>query len=223
MNILQVATKIYKEAHKQASKRPDDQYKETYDHEINLKLNAIREHAKLAKQIKDILTEEGLMGKEPEKLKDNNYWWITLRPNVGKFKDFKNNFELTYLPTMNFDKYMYCYEQKGETKETLGMGFHVHLLAHLPDYTQKKDLLRKSKSQWAKYFGSKKGDNIPEAFIDIDKVHTTEHLNNLFKYMEGDKAEKQKAFACEQDPIWRNQEKLENIYTKGFKESQSDS
>ena len=202
---------------KLSGEQTDGIYSETYDSTIERELKRIRIHCKLALQIKSILIEEKLMCEPVEKLDDNNYWWITMRPNSGLFKDFQKNFEISYLPNMKFDKWMYCFEQKGETEDKAGDGFHVHLIAHLPKYCQKKDLINKSKCQFAKYFGVP-SSKIPEAFIEIEKISSVQHLHNLKEYMLGNKKDEYKAKACLIDPIWRTKESLLTIYKSGFQD-----
>ena len=122
---------------------------------------------------------------------------------------------------MNFDKWMYCYEQKGESEDKAGDGFHVHLIGHLRDACQKKDLIRKSKCQWAKFFGVPTGLKVPDAFIEVSKISSTLHLHNIKKYMKGDKKHEYKAKACLIDPIWRSKESLQPMYESEFQDQDS--
>lgn len=224
MNILQLANKLKKTAVNRLLK--EEQYNiqnginRTLDDYIDHEINLLRTDVKIAKKIQDMLIEEGIMNKEKnnDKLSDNNYWFITLRPNIGSFEHFKNVFELTYLPSLNFHEYIYCYEQKGENIESIGTGFHVHLIIHLNEYIQLKDLVRKSKCQWSKYFGKSKGAEVPDAFIDIKKISCKSQFNNCLNYMKGEKKQEDKLYAVEQDKVWREKNNLKDLYIRGFQD-----
>lgn len=196
-------------------------YLEDYNRIVGNELEKLRKECAIAKLIKEIAIEEGIMKKpdESQGMPDNNWWWVTLRPKVGDFESFKNHFEKTFLPIMEFDKYRYAFEQKGIDDATSGEGYHVHLIAHMPKYVQFKDLMRKAKSQWAKYLLCKNGTEVPDAFIDISKISSKGMFSNIRSYIEGDKLEKEKLPAVKQDAKWREVVGLKPFYeSAGFQD-----
>ena len=62
------------------------------------------------------------------KKNNNNYIWITINPKPEiKLKDFQKLLKKIVLKTC-FTEYLSVLEQRGDTVQTLGKGFHAHIL-----------------------------------------------------------------------------------------------
>lgn len=240
MNILQIARRIRKQQsidRIQVSNSQDNVSRTLTDEEIakineeslQTSLDDLREECRIAKLIQQILIEEGLSEKKAYKdnLKSNNWWWITIRPPPNSnitFTNFKHWVEGSLLTNIEFDKWRYAYEQKGESGNSIGVGFHIHLIVHSPNYLQKKDLLAKLKTQ-AKILlnipHKSKFPNNYEAMIDLEKIHTQMQIDNYTEYIKGNKKQADKQFAVQYDKIFRQRYDLQDLYEHNMSEPPS--
>lgn len=231
MNILQIARRIRKQqaidrsaialSEKYVSRHLTDEEKaEINEKSLNTSLDNLREECRIAKLIQQILIEEGLSEKKgfKDNLESNNWWWITIRPPPNSnitFTNFKHWVEGSLLTNIDFDKWLYAYEQKGESTETMGSGFHIHLMVHSPNYIQKKDLLAKLKTQAKILLNIPHKSQFPlkfSAMIDLQKIHTQSQINNYKEYMKGNKKQADKQYAVQYDKIFRQRYNLQDLY-----------
>lgn len=146
-----------------------------------------------------------------EKLTEN-LLWITIRPSTehkDRFLEFKKYCEEKYFTRQMFLSITYVFEQKGENIETLGHGYHCHILAHLTPNVQKHHCLRNTKSTFTKFL---KGE-CPDAFVEIKKVDTVLYKANLLHYISGLKSDIDKFKAVEMDKLFREKYNLETFYS----------
>lgn len=124
-NILTATSEYYTddETLKQACKKA---YDDTYAATLR---NACYEY----KQILEISDMLETVNKEvhPPKDKSEQWYFITIRPDskVAKFNDFYEIMK-KYTDRKMFLEFSLFFEQKGESNETLGEGFHAHLIAN---------------------------------------------------------------------------------------------
>lgn len=165
----------------------------------------------------DVLNKHGFPIKKNEMKLTGKWFFITLRPenkHEHRFIEFKPQVE-EYLKRSMFEEWLAVYEQKGENIETLGKGFHVHIVAKCADWATKKKMINDTKSTWKKWLG---GD-VPDAFVQIDKIETEQHRSQLLdNYMIGNKKDEWKKPAVLMDKAFRLMHKLDDSYkSKGWK------
>lgn len=219
-NQLSVLDRITRKAHARAmrewqaltdqwtavGKTFDDLYQQFVDEEFRMLEKALI----LKPRLDELLNKYNITQPKPEKL-SGNYFWITLRPGVEhehRFAEFKHIVLTKYLTRSCFLSHRYAWEQKGDTPETIGFGYHIHILASCPNYLMKTQLLKDTKSTFKKFCN---GD-VPEAFIQIEYVKTKEHFFNIRAYMMGYKTDTWKDPACELDKPWREKHGLDDLY-----------
>lgn len=107
---------------------------------------------------------------------------------VAKWKDSWTNYE-------------YAFEQKGETLDTLGQGFHVHIIitTNKANYYP-SHILRDAKKAWH-YVAS-----------NCIQVDTLKNLAKAKGYIRGDKAQDEKQGAVAMDSVWREKIGIKEIY-----------
>jgi len=131
-------------------------------------------------------------------------YMITIRPpHDTNWILFKNTTE-TFINKWkdSWTNYEYAFEQKGETIDDVGKGFHVHIIitTNKTNYYP-SHILRDAKKAWD-YVGS-----------NCIQVDTLKNLAKAKGYIRGDKAqEKQGAVAM--DSIWREKIGIKEIYEK---------
>lgn len=181
-----------------------------YERAVASEFNALERALKLKPKLDELLTKYNITTQKPAKL-SKNLFWITLRPSdehSHRFAEFKTIVTNNYLTRSCFNSYKYAWEQKGETPDTMGKGYHIHILAQCPNYLMKTQLIKDTKSTFKKFCN---GD-VPEAFIQVEYVRTYEHLNNIRAYMSGIKSDEWKEPACELDKPWRKKYNLDDLY-----------
>lgn len=145
--------------------------------------------------------------KRMAQVKDENgrCYMITVRPDTSKIK-FCNFRELVtqYLNKWS-NKWIwweYTFEQKGNSSNTIGNGFHMHLIiCTASENYYPSHLLRDCYSQF----------NICTAKNCI-QIDTIKNLARAKEYIRGDKKDDDKLKCIAYDIMWRNQNNLENIY-----------
>lgn len=179
---------------------PEEYYTKIWEIAYNCKL---REYEKLkwdaanvavdfAKTIATVKAEQDVNGLR--------YYLISARPPEGiTFERFKND---VYAFVKKWeDKWSECtfvFEQKGETPEELGKGFHTHIIIA---------------TETLNYYPSHIVRDLKKAFsyiapqcIKVDKI---KNLERAYEYIEGDKKSDAKAPAVKMDALWRSQLGLE--------------
>lgn len=158
----------------------------------------------------DILSKHGFNMKRGTEKITGKWFFITLRPekkHEHRFTDFKAEV-MEYLKRTMFVDWSMVFEQKGETQETIGEGYHCHILCKCADWATKKKMINDTKSTWKKWLN---GD-VPDAFVQIDKVETITDKDNKIRYMNGEKADEWKQKAVEMDTVFREHHHLEKLY-----------
>lgn len=204
MNVLTIANAIHKRASKRTSDEEDawtpQQWKEIYERQVQSELYNLEQACKLVPRIEAILDKYNIR-KTKEKI-TGNWFWITLRPSDehrNRFKDFRYICERDYIPRKMFLNGSYCWEQKGETIDDIGKGYHLHMLINCRTGLMKPQVIKDTKSTFKKFFN---GD-VPDAFVQVDYVRTEADYNRMDMYMDGAKTDDWKDPACAMDIPWR--------------------
>lgn len=90
-------------------------------------------------------------------IKKNNsaFMFITVRPTTEtRFTLFQKLVEKAFTKKW-INKYIYVYEQKGNSKDTIGDGFHIHALVDIPDNKPNSDIYREFRNTFKKVCGPK--------------------------------------------------------------------
>lgn len=131
-------------------------------------------------------------------------YFITIRPDTKKIKfcDFYNDVRKFCLRKC-FETFKLSFEQKGMSDDTLGDGFHVHIVACMKQRS-KGEVLRDTISAF-------KGYTAPNCIEVLTTRNPDELVDNYlvnYKSDDGHKAPTQKW-----DALWRTQENLEGLYS----------
>lgn len=157
-------------------------------------------HANELKRIADELADK------PKKL-DKQQYFVTIRPDdkLTTFDEFKKDVE-TYVDRQCITTAEYVFEQKGTDENTLGQGFHAHLIV---------DATQKSKGQLARDTHSTFKKHTAENCIEVKPIRTAQDKSNVRRYIhthtskDGHKEE-----TTIWDAKWRQQKDLRNYYIK---------
>lgn len=152
----------------------------------------------------ELMLEYKELYKELGPVEYNKYYFITVRPdsNLITFLDFKIMIE-KMIKRKCFLLYNYSYEQKGITNETIGDGFHCHLVAQMTQRS-KGEVLRDVISSFKNYAS-------PNCIqVDICKNPTDVVDKYLLNY---ESADGHKVVTQESDALFRKKYSLENLYT----------
>lgn len=161
--------------------------------------------------LKTVLEKHGFGMKKSAEMLVGKWFWITLRPSAEhqeRFDSFKQQV-FDYMKRKMFIGWKLAFEQKGETNEQMGTGYHVHILAECTNNMNKAKLIRDSKSSWKQWLG---GD-CPEAFIQVEKMEKKQEYQNRYKYITEQKGESYKHAAQAIDIIFRKTKNLNDIYS----------
>jgi len=154
-----------------------------------------------------------------QKLKSiDSFQWVTVNPKPEtSFESFKKDVD-KYVNQKHIEAAEYVYEQRGSNDDTMGQGFHVHLLVKTK--TNKADFEKRTRAKFSKYCGNDKHiymKSCPLKFIKDKQA-----------YMRGEKIEPGKETKCEIDKLWRIKNNLNQYYitnngiqTESLEESQS--
>lgn len=162
---------------------------------LNRNKQAMKYGCMLALAYKEVATDMGLLT-----AKATNTFMITIRPECKKINlhTFKKDVD-DYLKRKMFKHIHICsYEQKGTTMDTLGHGYHVHIIAETT-CRSKGEVLRNTISTFQQYTAAN--------CIQVDTCKNPEGVMNdyLIDYKSQDG---HKEITKEWDSIWRTQEGL---------------
>lgn len=167
----------------------DEFYKQNEKRELNL--------YKYAKALHSKSKEEEIKTK---------VFMITIRPkdNMVAFETFKADVEL-FISELPFKEVEYCYEQKGESLEELGKGFHTHIVFSTDkvNYWQ-SHILRDAKKKKYGFLKYTKAN-----CIQVDKVICEKRAR---EYIRGIKNDEEKELSCQFDEVWRKQLEMVTIF-----------
>lgn len=219
MNILNIGNRIRKCVEKAQDKIPLDEpdyakaLKDTERDILRLELTKVKRDIEYAKMVRELLEAEGMM--EPKRTAHtlpNKWCMITIRPDkTPNIQSFHNALRCGLAKPL-FLEYTYAFEQKGETVETMGKGFHVHIVAKVRDGTRTQNIiaaLTNKRSPLGRYTFQLQIGNGRSKFIP-DETGLTRAMN----YIRGDKHNDAKTKACEIDVIWRQAVGLLPVYTE---------
>ena len=187
---------------KSISDLAQEQYWKKFDESIRMGLLQANRYAMIRKQMADAGEIPYLIGGE----KLTRTYFITIRPDVNKiqFKDFFIDC-CTYLQRECFEHFICTFEQKGTCQETLGQGFHIHILAKMTQRS-KGEVLRDTKPTFIQYTA--------ENCIQVDIVKNKENSERVLGYIRDYKAKDgHKKITADADQLWRSQLGLQNLYT----------
>lgn len=168
-----------------------------YNLDINTQRSEFKSILKIAKQLHDDYVD--IMGKDTI-----NWFFITVRPTPETtWEDF---YDKVYKFTQRkcIQQYTLSFEQKGTNEETLGTGFHFHMVANTT-HRSKGECLRDTQSTFAKICA----DNAVQ-------INPTKNPNDIIqKYLINYEAnDGHKACTKEWDEKWRNKMGLKPLYTE---------
>ena len=145
---------------------------------------------------------------EKQKRKENKkpFYFITINPKPDiDFNEFKSNIE--DISTFTWvEKCYWVFEQRGNNNDTIGNGFHAHILIekHNCEFGKMKSQIT---NKFKKFVGI-----VSDNTINIQKKKR-EWLNDKLEYIMGKKYDEGKPEKQEIDLIWRKNNNLENYYT----------
>lgn len=179
-------------------------YSKTYDSVIEREMKLFDEYIDLASNLHDRFNSIK-QGVDPNKKK---WFMITIRPDCNKVTfDMFNKRVLSLLDRKCFLRGSYSFEQKGESDDSIGHGFHVHIIAECTQ-VGKAQVLRDVLSSWNEWI---KNGWISSNCIQVDKSPNPDELkkNYLIDYKSND-GHKEKTKQADQK--WRLLLGLQPIY-----------
>jgi len=210
MNFYTLAKKMRKEISRRADDikhiKNDNIFEDDNDRYEQAKLEAIKDFdvttrlgIELMLKYREIAEDMGLT----EKKVDTKTFMITVRPENNKIK-FHQFYNLVagFVQRACFIEYSLSFEQKGITEETLGNGYHVHIIANMKQRS-KGEVLRDTISTFS---------NCTAAHciqVDICKNANETIQNYLIDYKSKDD---HKEVTHEWDNKWRTKLNLLNLY-----------
>lgn len=195
--IIQTQDMEMRHTYKECGLVYEPQYKDFADYVEQHKQKEL-EMWRMAKELHEMVKEE-----QPV------WYLVSIRPDSKKIDDihrFVKDVEY-YVEELPWIECMYAFEQKGETLEDAGKGFHVHIL-----FSTKKvnyyasHILRDIKRKKYSFINYTAAN-----CIQIDKVNCKERA---VQYISGDKKEEGKSKACKIDILWREQVGLKPLVTR---------
>lgn len=176
-------------------------YWQTFERDIKYGLLQANMYAKIKREMMEAGELPHLC--DPNKLVRT--YNITVRPNEKKitFKDFYVDV-MKFVGRACFEDYKLSFEQKGTCNNTLGQGFHVHILAKMRQRS-KGEVLRDTISTFTKYTA----DNC----IEVKNVPTEDDYTKALRYITHyESKDGHKAVTQEWDILWREKNGLQQIY-----------
>lgn len=149
--------------------------------------------------------------KRQEELKENcKYIFLTINPNphitlldfLGKINKMMTKKWIT--------NYLYVFEQRGETLEELGKGFHFHLILEKPKTKKYSEMLRELANS-----ANAVTDSSNYNFFNIKNI-SEEEKERKIKYLTGRKADDSKHLKQDMDIIFRKNNNLLSYYNIGI-------
>lgn len=172
-------------------------YAEEYEKAINRERAEFKEILHIAAGLHQDYLE--VMGKQT-----NNWYFITVRPDTRKIT-FDEFFLLCqkYVHRKCFHSYTLSFEQKGTDVESLGTGFHCHIVADC-SWRSKGEALRDTTSTFNKC-------TEPQCI----EIKTTRNPDEIVqKYLcDYESKDEHKASTKEWDTMWRLHKNIKHLYT----------
>lgn len=126
--------------------------------------------------------------------------WVTVNPKPDiSLESFKARVD-NYLKRKFVLNPLYRYEQRGETEEELGRGFHVHILFDKSDQISPAQIIKYTQNSFKYITGNSK-------HIDI-KIYPYEYRKEKEDYLNGIKWDKEKEEKLKIDKLFREKNGL---------------
>lgn len=150
---------------------------------------------------------QDIYNKDMQIIDDNKPWYfITISPKEDiKLADFRTKIH-NITKWKIFQKGYYVYEQRGDTPDTIGTGFHVHILLEKYNIEYKR-LIRRLEDTFKNFCGKPYKNT-----INVVRKKPEHARETLSEYMKGNKQE-DKQQKCDFDAIWRKKENIQDIYS----------
>lgn len=208
MNVVTLGARIKKEAsknfklHEKLAKELQQEtsitYNECIEQATEFAVNSFIIGQTTVNRMKERALELGLF---PEKT--TTTYFITIRPDTTKttFSEFYNDVK-RFISRKCFVSFTLSFEQKGTTTETLGHGYHVHIVAKMKQRS-KGQVLRDTQST----FQHTTANNC----IDVSMCHNPEQ--HVQRYLiDYESKDEHKIETKEWDTIWRTTNDLQATY-----------
>lgn len=158
----------------------------------------------------EITLDEWYEEVQPKKSKFPKGWWfITLRPNPDvKFYEF-HRFVVELFKGKTWEDGYYVWEQKGETEEDMGIGFHIHGIIKVKTAREGKEYYINIIENCVKK--NKLNDRFGRNCIQLSRIETEKHLQNLEHYTDThafNKDDEWKEKCWNFDKKWRESKEL---------------
>lgn len=209
MNSLTCASKLCKQVDKQLASHllalgytPDAEEIESIRAKIDkLAMDQLRVHMKKAVEIQAMFKE--ILPTRDAQERATQTYFITVRPDserttLAEFIKITEKFSKRVM----FKYGSYSYEQKGVTRETLGQGYHMHMIVKTTAGA-KGEVLRATQSSFKKIA---KDEYCDVKLCKNPKSHTQKYL------VDYESNDNHKIVTKEWDSIWRSQNDLESLY-----------
>lgn len=159
---------------------------------------------------KQQLERYSFLAEQAVKKEKYKYLFLTINPNPHiTLKEFiVSTTKMMSKPWMT--KYLYCYEQRGETEAECGKGFHFHAIIEKPDGKSYAHILRELSSS-----ANKLCDTSCMNFFNIKNI-SEEEKNRKIIYITGQKADAVKHKKQEMDIPFRQRNNLLSYYNIGI-------
>lgn len=138
------------------------------------------------------------------------YIFLTINPNPHiTLNDFIKTCE-KMMSKPWIEKYLYCFEQRGETLEDCGKGFHFHAIIEKPSNKSYKHIIREMASS-----ANRLCDTSNYHFYNLKNISIEEKERKIV-YITGKKADEAKHKKQEMDIPFREKNKLKSYYNIGI-------
>lgn len=210
--ILNVAKKAMKDTEKlnDSMGRLVSDPHEAYDTYIKLEMKKLEDECRLGCEIELMrlrIREEYGLGQSQGRgqLPHHRWHFVTVRPPHGyNWYDFYNSCQRFIEKWQHkWNSAEWCYEQKGESEETMGHGFHLHLLFSTIETNYYKSHILRDTQRHFTY--------VKANCIQVEPIPVGNRLEKCRRYMRGDKPDPEKLKAVEWDRIWRTKMSLPDI------------
>lgn len=197
--------------------------REAMENELNRIAEDFRLQCRLAVKLRDIAIEEGLLKsstppslEESPKLADR-YALITIRPIEGTCLVYFEKAIATYMERPWVHGAEYHFEQTGENHESLGNGFHVHIVAKCKKSIRVPEIEMDARKDLEPItFSIQIGENKSPSCPKPRKFLQTERdLQYALNYIRGDKHNEDKDDAVYMNEEWRKLNGLQDVYYVG--------
>jgi len=160
--------------------------------------------------LKDAYQRYSYIEREETIKKKCKYIFLTINPApLITLKEFIRCMEKLMSKTW-IQKYLYVFEQRGETEEEVGKGFHFHAIIEKPSNKSYTHIIRELSMG-----ANKVCDTSNHHFYNLKNIDENE-MERKIKYITDIKADPAKHLKQQMDVIFRKNEKLLSYYNVGI-------